>query len=120
MRTRCDRAAHRQRDIHVFDAVDDHAARAEQLGRHFIGVVAAIDRVARNQRQRGARRAPGFPSAAGCSRLGVAPSDQLALRPAAAAMHRCVDAARVRVFAGKAEVIEEVFARPGRAACTAA
>ena len=95
-------------DVHVFDAVDDHAAGAEQLGRHFVGVVAAIDRVARDQRQCGRAVRQNFLQTLVVI-LGYAPADQLALGPAAAAMHRRVDAARVRILAGKTDVVEEVL-----------
>ena len=48
-------------DLHVLDRVHGHAAGAEDLGRHLVGVVAAIDRVARDQRDGACRRAPGWP-----------------------------------------------------------
>ena len=47
--------------VHVLGVVDDDAAGAEQLGLDRIHVVAAVDRVAGDQRDRG-RAAPMMPS----------------------------------------------------------
>ena len=89
--------------VHVVGAVDDDAAGAEELGVHLVHVVAAEHRVARDQRHRGRALVEDVAQ----PRVVVgrrAEADQLALRPRAAAVHRRVDAARVRRLAGEADV----------------
>ena len=89
-------------DLHVLDRVHGHAAGAEDLGRHLVGVVAAVDRVAGDQRDgRAAVRQDGLEPRVVVLRH--AEPDQLALRPGAAAMHGGIDAARHRQLAGEAQ-----------------
>ncbi len=88
---------------HVVGAVGHDAAGAEQLGVDLVHVVAAEHRVARDQRHRGRALVEHVaqPRVVGRRR---AEADQLPLRPGAAAMHRRVDAARVRRLAREADV----------------
>ena len=114
------RVVHRARDladvdafeaaVHVVGVVDDDAAGAEQLGLDRVHVVAAVDRVARDQRDRG--RAALEEAEQALVVVGRrAEADELALRPGAAAVHGRVDAARVVGLAGIAERL--VAARRG-------
>ena len=106
----------RQR-VHVVGVVDDGAAGAEQLEVDRVHVEAAVDRVARDQRDRG--RAAREQAAQALVVVGRrAEADELALRPGAAAVHRRVDAARVVGLAGIAERSRR--ARRGRRPCRAA
>ena len=96
--------------VHVVGVVDDDAAGAEQLGLDRVHVVAAVDRVARDQRDRG--RAAIEQAEQALVVVGRrAEADELALRPGAAAVHGRVDAARVVGLAGIAELL--VAARGG-------
>ena len=106
----------------VMSSTDVHgdAAGAEDFGRHAVGVVAAIDRVARDQRDGGgAVRQDGLQPRVVVLRH--AEPDQLALRPGAAAMHGRIDAARHRQLAGEAQRLHVArvarVARPVLAAC---
>ncbi len=90
-----------------------HAAGAEQLRLDRIHVVAAVDRVARNQRDRG-RAARHDAEQALVVVGGRAQADQLPLRPGAAAVHGGVDAAGVVGLAGKAERVGLAVGRPSR------
>jgi hypothetical protein len=83
-----------QARVHVVDGIHDDAAGPEELGVHLVHVVAAIHRVARDERHRRGplrdeRRQPGVVIGR------CAEADQLSLRPRAAAMHRCVNPARI-------------------------
>ena len=99
--------------------VHGHAAGAEDLGRHAVGVVAAIDRVARDQRDGGAAvRQDGLQPRVVVLRH--AEPDQLPLRPGAPAMHGRVDAARHGQLAGEAQRLHVALARHGPRACRSA
>ena len=105
--------------VHVLDGVDDHAAGAEELRVHLVHVVAAVHRVARNERHRVAALRDDVEQ----PRVVVgrrAEPDQLALRPRPAAVHRRVDAARVGRLARIADLVRRSARRSSRAACTAA
>ena len=97
--------------VHVVGVVHDHAAGAEQLGLDRVHVVAAIDRVARDQRDRG-RAARHDAEQALVVVGGRAQADQLPLGPGAAAVHGRVDAAGVVGLAGEAERVGLAVGRP--------
>ena len=88
---------------HVVGAVDDDAAGAEELRVDLVHVVAAEHRVAGNERDRGGALVEDVAQALVVGGRRAEP-DQLPLRPRAAAVHRRVDAARVRRLAREPDV----------------
>ena len=107
-----------ERAIHMVGGVDDRAAGAEQDRIDFIAVDAAEAGIARQQADRGGAGIENDAHALVII-LGRAKSDQLPLRPGAAAMHGRIDAAREGILAGKAEIVQEARRRSSRAACRA-
>ena len=63
----------REAGVHVLDRVDDDAAGAQELGVHFVHVVAAVHRVARDQRHRGGALRQDRRAAARCNRAASRP-----------------------------------------------
>ena len=105
--------------VHVLDRIHRHAAGAEDLDRHLVDVVAAIDRVAGDQRHgRAAVRQDGLQARVVVLRH--AEADELALRPGAAAVHGGVDAARHGQLAGEAQRVHVAHRRHGPPACRSA
>jgi hypothetical protein len=91
-----------ERAVHVVGGVDHRPAGAEQLLVHLVHVVAAEHRVAGDERDGGGALVEDVEQP--CVVVGRgAEADQLALAPGAPAMHRRVDAARIRRLPGKAQ-----------------
>ena len=109
----------REAGVHVLDRVDDHTAGAEELRVHFVHVVAAVHRVARDQRHGGGalrdeRRQPRVVVG------GRAKPDQLPLGPSPAAVHRRRRCRACTAAGPDSRRRRRAARRSSRAACTAA
>ena len=100
-----------ERAVHMIGGIDHRAAGAEQHRIDFVAIDAAEAGIARQEADRGGAGIENDAHALVVV-LGRAEPDQLALRPGAAAVHGRIDAARVGVLAGKAEIVEKAVAVP--------
>ena len=107
-----------QQDFHVLERRDRHAALAE-LAQRFrgVGVVAHQRGQVEGDAQAGLPLVEQILEAA-VGLLGGAEAGEHAHRPQLAAVQRGMDAARVGILAGQAEVVARNPGRPRRAGCT--